>query len=230
MRIIQVTINAAMISGLCQAQARDESGLLSRAAVIQANVAVCLKNNDVDGLHNVQQQISALERCVPPREKDSKPHLEAVARSYLKLFQATKEIMLPADQYEEYVVGKQGYNMVKPMRHPEAARAIAFPGEETLLITNAVLRQELNQYRAAKRQREDNMQRKRVLESIRFHVLGYFKGVGHELSKGEDTQASAQLRQQINELVRSANDRNAILELFPPKQENLLKKENPASQ
>lgn len=215
MKIIQIIISVVIVSGACLAQMREEADLLSREAVIQMTVAVCLTNNNVDGLFNVQQQITELERCLPPSVKDKEQLRETVSRSYLRLFQATKEIVLPAGQYEHYVVRKKGYNIVKPMRHPEVARAIAFPTEEATLITNAVLRQELDQYRAAKTQMENNMRKNRVLASIRSHILGYFKGLGHELSEGSNTQAIAQLCCQINELVPSADDRIVIFELLP---------------
>ena len=215
MKIIQILVGVVMVSGACLAQMREDTDLLSREAVIQMSVAVCLTNNNVAGLYNVQQQIAELERYLPPSVKGNEQLRETVWRSYLRLFRATKEITLPAGQYEDYMVRKQGYNIVKPMHHPEVARAIAFPTEETTLITNAVLRQELDQYRAAKKQMENNMRQKRALESIRSHILGYFKGIGHELSKGSNTQAIAQLRCQINELVPSADDRNIIFELLP---------------
>lgn len=111
------------------------------------------------------------------------------------------------------------YNLMKPMRHPEVARAIAFPSEEATLITNAVLRQAFDQYRAAKKQMEDNMGKKRMLDSIQAHILGYFKGIGHEMSKSQNTQMMAQLRLSVTELIPSAKERDAILELLSPEQE-----------
>ncbi len=207
--------SAVIVPGACLAQMKGEADLLSREAAIQKTVAVCVTNNNVDGLFNVQRQISELERCPPPSVKDKEQLRETVSRSYLRLFQATQEIVLPADQYDRYIVRKKGYNIVKPMRHPEVARAIAFPSEETTLITNAVLRQELDQYRAAKTQMENNMRKNRMLESIRSHILGYYKWLGCGLSEGSNTQAIAQVRSQIKEFIKTEDDRNMILELLP---------------
>jgi len=187
--------------------------------VIQTNVAVCLANNDVTGLRNVEQQIAELERRFSTSTKDHEQLLRTVSRLYLRLFRATREIALPANNYEDYIIKKQGYNLMKPMRHPEVARAIAFPSEEATLITNAVLRQAFDQYRAAKKQMEDNMGKKRMLDSIQAHILGYFKGIGHEMSKSQNTQMMAQLRLSVTELIPSAKERDAILELLSPEQE-----------
>ena len=215
MNIVQTIMIAVIVPGACLAQMKGETDLLSREATIQKTVSVCLTNNNVDGLFNAQQQISELERCSSPSIKGKEQLRETVSRLYLRLFQATKEIVLPADQYDRYIVRKEGYNIVKPMRHPEVARAIAFPSEEPSLITNAVLRQELDQYRAAKTQMENNMRKNRVLESIRSHILGYYKWLGHELSEGSSTQAIAQVRSQIREFIKTEEDRNMILGLLP---------------
>ena len=190
MSITQTIMIAVIVPGACLAQMKGEADLLSREAAIQMTVAVCLTNNNVDGLFNVQRQISELERCPPPSVKDKKQLRETVSRSYLRLFQATKEIVLPADQYDRYIVRKKGYNIVKPMRHPEVARAIAFPSEETTLITNAVLRQELDQYRAAKTQMENNMEKTGCLRA--------FDPIFSDITSGSDMNCQkAQIPKQL---------------------------------
>lgn len=219
MRIIKASICAVLASKLCLAQTWNQFDPLSCEAVIQTNVAVCLANNDVTGLRNVEQQIAELERRFSTSTKDHEQLLRTVSRLYLRLFRATREIALPANNYEDYIIKNQGYNLMKPMRHPEVARAIAFPSEEATLITNAVLRQAFDQYRAAKKQMEDNMGKKRMLDSIQAHILGYFKGIGHEMSKSQNTQMMAQLRLSVTELIPSAKERDAILELLSPEQE-----------
>ena len=190
MSITQTIMIAVIVPGACLAQMKGEADLLSREAAIQMTVAVCLTNNNVDGLFNVQRQISELERCPPPSVKGKKQLRETVSRSYLRLFQATKEIVLPADQYDRYIVRKKGYNIVKPMRHPEVARAIAFPSEETTLITNAVLRQELDQYRAAKTQMENNMEKTGCLRA--------FDPIFSDITSGSDMNCQkAQIPKQL---------------------------------
>jgi hypothetical protein len=190
MSITQTIMIAVIVPGACLAQMKGEADLLSREAAIQMTVAVCLTNNNVDGLFNVQRQISELERCPPPSVKGKKQLRETVSRSYLRLFQATKEIVLPADQYDRYIVRKEGYNIVKPMRHPEVARAIAFPSEETTLITNAVLRQELDQYRAAKTQMENNMEKTGCLRA--------FDPIFSDITSGSDMNCQkAQIPKQL---------------------------------
>jgi hypothetical protein len=100
------------------------------------------------------------------------------------------------------------------MRHPGVARAIAFPSEEGILITNAVLRQELDQYREAEKQMEDNFRKTRMLENIRTQTLVFFKRIGGELSKETQTPqcSNALLMRQTNELIPSVVDRDILLE------------------
>jgi hypothetical protein len=62
---------------------------------------------------------------------------------------------------------------------------------------------------------ENNMRKNRMLESIRSHILGYYKWLGHELSEGSNTQAIAQVRSQIKEFIKTEDDRNMILESLP---------------
>ena len=58
--------SAVIVPGACLAQMEEVADLLSREAAIQMTVAACVTNNNVDGLFNVQRQISELERCLPP--------------------------------------------------------------------------------------------------------------------------------------------------------------------
>lgn len=219
MKATQAIISMAMASGFCMAQADENLDLPSRAAMIQTNMAVCMIQNNVDGLYKVRQQIVELERHLLPRLKDSDQHLEIVSRLHLLIFRATREIDLPADRYDEYVIKKQGYNLSKPMRHPEVARAIAFPSEEVTLITNAVLRQEFDQYQKAKKQMEDNFQKTRMLETIRAQTLVFFKRTGIELPKETRQRSNALLSRQINELIPSEVDRDMLFEIFSETQQ-----------
>jgi len=214
MNLIQTTVVAVLTSGMCLSQTQEQSGMLYCEAVIQTNVSVFLKNNDVAGLQHVQQQITEMERQIPFEVKDGELCQETVFRLYLRLFRATKEIVLTSDKYNAYIIKKSGYNLVKPMRYPEVARAVAFPNEEATLITNAVLRQELEQYQGAKKQMEDNIKKRRMLEGIQAHILGYFKWVNSEISKQSNNRTIERLRSHIVELIPSEDDRDAIFELF----------------
>jgi hypothetical protein len=90
------------------ARAEENADLSSRAAMIQTSMAVCITQNNVDGLYKVQQQIAELERYLLPNRKYPDRYLETVSQLYLRLFRTTRRVVLPADRYDDYVIKSKG--------------------------------------------------------------------------------------------------------------------------
>jgi hypothetical protein len=215
--VIHTFLIAVMVVTWTEAQSFTQntvnvSSFLLNSGAIETNIFNAVNNDNIEELDVIPMQIRKLELFGTHPQRQAQEQQERIWTLRLKIFHAVRQFKDCAKTHHQELHS----TVALPSPSPTIARAYVFPAFEAELITNALLRQQFDQYCAANETRRKNIYRVRRLTSLEETTFYSLLDMIDAVLPEQRVFVFPIFTLRVTEIFPPGDDRDALLALVPP--------------